>query len=332
MQRRQFIKLLGGAGAMALHKTGMACSPEYSIDTEHSFSEHEATVAIRGLKKVTRVLHIADSHISVLDEREAAFHKFAARMDKAYRSVSHYKTRQPSKPTDNFLELMERGADKQVDLIALTGDIINNPSPASARFVAEAVKKTGIPFMYVAGNHDWHYEGMPGSLAQLRRTWIEKSLLPLYGGKNPLYASSVVGGINFVTIDNSIYQVNDEQLAFFRRQAARPMPLVLLMHIPLYLPKDANRNSVSTCGDPRWGWEIDKNYKTERRERWSKDGNLPSTTAFLKSVQQARNLAAVLVGHTHRARADAISQTAIQYVTGRSVDAQHRLLTFKPLP
>jgi 3',5'-cyclic AMP phosphodiesterase CpdA len=331
MQRRQFLKLLGSAGAMALHNTGMAYSQEYSIDTVHSFSEHEATIAIGGLKKVTRVLHISDSHISVFDDREAAFHQYAARMDKAYRSVPHYKTKQPSRSTGNFLELMKRGTDKQVDLIALTGDIINNPSPASARFVAEAVKKTGIPFMYVAGNHDWHYEGMPGTLSQLRKTWIDKSLLPLYGGKNPLYASSVIDGINFVTIDNSTYQVNDQQLAFFRRQAARPMPLVLMMHIPLYLPKDAKRKSVSTCGDPRWGWDIDRNYKTERRERWSKDGNLPSTTALLKAVQQARNLAAVLVGHTHSARADAISETAVQYVAARAVDGRHRLLTFKPL-
>ncbi|MBN2296027.1 MAG: metallophosphoesterase [Pirellulales bacterium] len=332
MKRRQFLKLLGSAGAMAWHDSGMACSREYTIDTVHSFSEHEATIAIRGLKKVTRVLHVADSHISVFDESEAAFHQYAARMDKAYSSVPHYKTGKPTRPADNFLKLMKMGTDKQVQLIALTGDIINNPSPASVRFVAKAVKKTGIPFMYVAGNHDWHYEGLPGTRAQLRQTWIEKSLLPLYGVKNPLYASNVIGGINFVTIDNSTYQVNDEQLKFFRRETARNMPLVLLMHIPLYLPKDAGSNSVSICGDPRWGWDIDKNYKAERRERWSKDGNLPSTNAFVENVKQARNLAAVLVGHTHRSRADTISETAVQYVTALAADGQYRLITFKPLP
>ncbi|GAF71425.1 unnamed protein product, partial [marine sediment metagenome] len=307
------------------------CDENNQIITEHSFSDYEATVAIRGLKETTRVLHISDSHISVFDESEKEYHPYSSRMDNAYKSPPHYITGVNTTPAETFSELMDLAKKQNADMIALTGDIVNNPSKSSVKYIYESVQKTGIPSIYVAGNHDWHYEGMKGSMATLRQTWIQNSLLPLYGGENPLYSSHVIGGINFVTIDNSTYQVNAEQLRFYIKQITRAMPIVLLMHIPLYLDKDAERKGISTCGDPRWGWDMDKNYEIERRERWSRNGNQPSTVEFLESVKTTANLAAVIVGHTHRARADKVTEHAIQYVTGRSADGQHRLLIFKPL-
>ena len=121
-------------------------------------------------------------------------------------------------------------------------------------------------------------------------------------------------------------------MIFLKEQDALAMPIVLLMHIPLYLPKDAENENIGTCGDPRWGWDRDKGYEVEQRERWSLNGNSPSTIEFLEVAKNSSNLVAILVGHTHKARADKFSATAVQYVTGRSVDGQHRIVTFNPLP
>ena len=331
MKRRQFLKTMGKTGALGLISTTIGCSQKQQIETMHSFSDYEATIAIKGLKKTTTVMHIADSHISVIDENEKEFHGYSARMDKAYNPVPHYKTGKQTTPIDSFLELMDLAQNQNVDMMVLTGDIVNNPSKSSVRFVSGSVQKIGVPSIYVAGNHDWHYEGMQGSREKLRQTWIQNSLLPLYDGKNPLYSSQVINGINFVTIDNSTYQVNEEQLNFYKKQMARSIPVVLLMHIPLYLPKDAERDHVATFGDPHWGWDIDHSFELERRERWGKSGNSPSTIEFLDVVKKSTNLAAVLVGHTHRAKADKISETAVQYVTRKSADGGHRLFTFKAL-
>lgn len=43
-----------------------------------------------------------------------------------------------------------------------------------------------IPCRYIAGNHDWHFEGSGPDIPQpeLRRRWIKK-LAPLYAGENP---------------------------------------------------------------------------------------------------------------------------------------------------
>ncbi|MDX2429866.1 MAG: metallophosphoesterase [Bacteroides sp.] len=299
--------------------------------TVHSSSDYEATIAISGLKKTSRILHVADSHISVFDEGEEKYHPYGARMDHAYDSVPHYITAKNTTPVESFSELMELAESQNFDLLALTGDIINNPSKSSVKFVLESVQKTGIPSIYLAGNHDWHYEGMTGSMASLRQSWIENSLLPLYGGSNPFYSSHMIGGINYVAIDNSTYQIDEKQLTFFKEQEALNVPIVLLMHIPLYLPKDAENENIVTCGDPRWGWDADKGYEVEQRERWSRNGNLPSTIEFREEAKSSTNLVAILVGHTHKARADQFSATAVQYVTGRSVDGQHRIVTFIPL-
>lgn len=332
MKSNYYLKISTQLTTAFLVLIATGCSEKHHFTAVHTNFENEATIAIKGLKETTKVLHISDSHISVVDDNEKEFHIYSTRMDNAYKSVPHYKTKESTTPDQTFSELMDLAESQNVDVIALTGDIINNPSKSSVTFVAESLGKTGIPFIYTAGNHDWHYEGMEGSAATLRETWIQNSLLPLYNGSNPLYSSHVIGGINFVALDNSNYQINEEQLNFFQEQADRPMPIVLLMHIPLYLPKNAERNHINTCGDPRWGWDMDDNYEIERRERWSRHGNLPSTVQFLEAAKKCASLIAILAGHTHRPSADQFSETAVQYVTGRSADGQHRLIVFKPLP
>ncbi len=135
-------------------------------------------IAIKELLETIRIIHITDSHVSVLSKNEKEYHPYSRRMDKAFKS--------------------------------------------SASFIYESLKATDIPYIYIAGNHDWRYEGMEGSSERLRQTWINNRLLPLYGGITTLYSSRVIGGINFVAIDNSIYQVNEDQLHFVGRRLPHP--------------------------------------------------------------------------------------------------------------
>ena len=291
----------------------------------------EDLIPIKGLLETFRILHITDSHVSVLSNNEKEYHSYSSRMDNAYKTVKHYKTKTKTTSSKMFLDLLEVAKKENVDLIVLTGDIVNNPSQSSTSFIHESLKSTDIPYIYITGNHDWHYEGMQGSAESLRQIWIDNSLLPLYGGKNALYSSLVIGGINFVAIDNSTYQVNEDQLQFYKTQLKRNFPIVLLLHIPLYLGKEAKWKGITVCGNPNWGWDMDRNYKIERRERWSKTGNLASTSEFLETVKKCSNLITVLAGHTHKARVGSISEFVNQYVTGCSRYGHYRLLRFEPL-
>jgi predicted MPP superfamily phosphohydrolase len=301
-----------------------------AVKTAHSSTATTAEIQIRGLAKAITVLHVADSHISVRDDSEKAYHSYAARMDKAFVKVKHFKTGKTARPADHFVGLMTAARTRQVDLITLTGDIVNNPSKSSVAFVEKAVRDTGIESLFIAGNHDWHYEGEKGTADELRKKWTTTALAPLYRNRDPLCYAVQSGGINFVAIDDSTFQVNDKQLAFFKAEASRGLPTVLLVHIPLHLSCFAE-GDVSTCGNPKWGWDNDRGYKVERRGRWPNTGNRKSTVAFVETVRKTENLVATLAGHEHCNRADALSTSTVQYLTAAACSGHNRIVTFRPM-
>ena len=332
MIRRTFIPvaMLVALGSLL---TDHYASGQTSIAVRHQSTDDSATIQVAGLKKPVVVLHVSDTHISVRDNSEAQLWQFSDRMDNSYgKPRAHAQTGQKALPAEHFRGLMAMAKAKNVDLIALTGDIVNNPSQSSVQYVSQALTETGIRSLYISGNHDWHYEGMPGSDGALRKEWSHRQLLPLCAGRDPMGYSEVVGGINFVAIDNSTYQVTDEQLALFEKEIARGLPTVLLVHIPIWTGKNVGRPASDSCGDPQWGGDADRNYSIERRERWAKEGNLKSTTAFVERVKTSANLIAVLAGHTHRAKAEELSASAVQYVARAGCEGAYRLVTFEPLP
>lgn len=136
------------------------------------------------------------------------------------------------------------------------------PSEESVSFVKGVLDSSTIPYLYSSGNHDWHFEGLPGSSDDLRAEWREKSLLPLYGkrgnslsfsysssrpraclgkvvyfhkklsqyavsagGRNPSHWSEdSPSGLRFVAIDNSTYQISEEQLGADGAAAGKNAP------------------------------------------------------------------------------------------------------------
>ncbi len=249
------------------------------------------------IKEPMKVVHIADTHLFKDDERGIPYQQYSERMAKAYNQTTHFKTFEETNPEETFVRSLAYAKEINADLITLIGDIFSFPSEAAIEWVDAKLKETGIPYIYTAGNHDWHYEGMEGSLEALRDTWIRKRLLRLYQGNHPLMAAYDIKGIRFLAIDNSTYQINEEQLAFFNEQVASGMPLVLLAHIPMYAP---GKGVGFGCGNPNWGAKTDQVFKLERRPQWPEDGHTPTTFEFHKKVFSTPNLLGIFSGHIHR--------------------------------
>jgi predicted phosphodiesterase len=262
-----------------------------------------------------RILHITDSHISVdVDEGDYA--------DNASRMYNAFKDRDT---VASFERQLAVAVDENVDLIALGGDQVNYPSAQMVDVIIDRLEATGKPWIYTAGNHDWHYEGLPTHGPVLREQW-RGPLLPLYAGRGPHASSIEIKGLRIIAIDNSTFQVDEDQLAFFVDQTSDDTPVLLLVHIPLSVG-DLRQREKPVCGDPRWGWDTDTNFETERRDRWPETGNLVSTEAFVQCVSETPNLAAVLCGHIHEERIDAISDRSSQYVTAPGFQGVCRLVT-----
>ena len=190
---------------------------------------------------------------------------------------------------------MNRAREAQADIVLLVGDIISFPTLANIDHLRAELDRCGLPWLYVAGNHDWHFEGDSGSDIEQRARWAESRLKPFYQGENPIMYSRVVKGVRMVMIDNSVYHVLPEQLAFWKQEAAKGDPIALFMHIPLWL----EGWNITTCGHPDWGAATDPYWEIERRERWA-EKLMPSTYAFREAVINTPNLVGVFTGHKHK--------------------------------
>ena len=305
--------------------------PKWTV--QHSWTDATARIEIQRLQHKLKVLHLSDTHVTCSDETDLPFKQYSARMDRAYERTRHYQTGVSSVPIEYLRRLLQFAQGEKVDFIVLTGDIVNNPSRTSVSAVRRELENVNIPYAYVAGNHDWHYEGMTGTADQLRETWRKNHLRPLFHTDALSHYAVVKAGINFIAIDNSTYQVTEQQLRFFQAQMGLNLPAVLLMHIPLSLGSFPSLQ----CGHPNWGSQRDRNYKIERRQRWPETGNLKSTLDFVRQVGRSDNLIALLCGHIHSARVDRVqplafpgitSASALQYTTRAGAVGGHRLVTF----
>ena len=119
-----------------------------------------------------------------------------------------------------------------------------------------------------------------------------------------MMAAYEIHGVRFLAIDNSQYEILPEQLTFFREQVNSGMPLVLMVHIPLYAP---GRPVGFGCGHPQWGAATDKNHEIERRPSWPESGHTQSTIDFRREVFEADNLLGIFAGHIHRQSLDVLN-------------------------
>ena len=302
MKRRSFLKGTTTAiTGLGLSSASFANSGMKTIDKPikvcATLDQQKLSFYAEVIKESVKVVHIADTHLFMDDKRGIPFQGYSNRMAKAYNQTTHFQTREKTNPKKSFEQTLAFAKEVNADLINLVGDIFSFPSEGAIEWVLSKLRATGIPFIYIAGNHDWHYEGMKGDLESLRDTWIEKRLQPLYQGNHHLMAAYDIKGIRFLAIDNSTYQINEEQLAFISAQIRTGLPLVLLVHIPMYAP---GKNISFGCGNPFWGAATDRSFELERRPKWPESGHTQTTFNFYKKVFNAPNIMGVFAGHKHR--------------------------------
>ena len=253
-----------------------------------------------GLEKPFSVLHISDTHFTEAypDEdakkqklKEVRTQTFGGRQEEALRDSLAW-------------------AKLNVDYVVHTGDLIDWQSRANF----DLVKKYFGPGMCGSmGNHEFSrymwLEKAENSEAYKDRTRKE------VGAACPFdisLQSTVVNGVNFVTLDDVYGYVTAAQVARFRAEVAKGLPIVLCMHVP-FMSEHIWRADLKFWrpGKKFVGGPVPEatgDYLVQQRDVVTRD--------FIAYLKTEPLLKAILAGHLHITVQDRFSPTAMQYVVG----------------
>ena len=262
-----------------------------------------------GLPEPFSLLHVSDTHLTA-----------------AYPDELPMRLRQCADRTEIFGGLQEDAfattlawARKHVDYIVHTGDLIDFQSRANFDLVRKYFGEAGVPLAACVGNHEYYRREAPHERTRAPG-YDERSRPELAAafGFDPTFHATVLGGVNFVLIDDVHGTVTAEQAARFRAEAKKGLPIVLCMHVPFYMERSWQVCAKFWSRAEREGAAIHfrsaaipdpaGEYKLQLTD--------PVTKDFIAYLRGEPLLKAILAGHVHFAIEERFSPTAMQYTVG----------------
>lgn len=195
---------------------------------DKSLSVLKTTVQI-GLDKPFRFLHVTDSHICLDDEG-----KPSGRQSWVHQKFENCEI-------EYFLAVCEHAKREGLPVVH-TGDIYDFQSQKAFAFTDEHFAP--LDYILAGGNHDYFGTWPPEANAQEEgRDYKLRYLADVapHIKSNLFFDSRVMGGVNFVVLDNSFYEITKEQVDMLRAEVAKGLPIVLCMHIPLFSEEHAEK-------------------------------------------------------------------------------------------
>lgn len=260
-------------------------------------------------------LHVSDSHLTLVNGDDAGDKrkvKLANGRIRTFPNAEHYLAKAIATAHANH------------DLLLHTGDLIDFVSCGN---LARAGQTFAADDWYVSsGNHEFSkYVGEAVEDAAYKADSYARvqTVFP----NDLTFASRVVKGVNFVAIDNVYYNVTEAQHALFKKEVAKGLPIILMCHVPFYLPRLcakqlARNSSANVTGAPL---EITSRYSAYREAQQRTD---QPTADFIAWLKEQPLLKGILCGHLHKYHEERFSPTAMQYVCSGGFLGQVQRITF----
>ena len=221
-------------------------SPKYDTHPEawHGIDPADFEVKIKGLTRDYTFFHLTDLHMGELTPDEATEMPDERRAYARRRFEDFSREGQGAAALWN--DYMSRAKAEGADLLLLTGDIIDFPSDANVKILKDGIQSSGIPTLYVVGNHDW-------SFADDYHTPIAEAL------HRPKFAEICYGDpcISWVeyedlivcAVDDSRDRVVKDTVDKFFSLYEKGKPIILMMHVPLHV--DSMEADTRACWQGR---------------------------------------------------------------------------------
>ncbi len=311
MNRRDFISTIGAAGGL-FAASGLSAgitedrTPAETYDYFKRRNPHERlSLAYRhvkiGLEKPFSILHISDTHLCDVYAHEP----------ENKRSFAKLRTTTFGGYMEEALRDSLAWAKNNVDAVLHTGDLIDFQTEANYDLVKKYFGESPNLFG-CAGNHEYQrrlegeairntteYNDL--SAAELRKVFPFDLKLQ----------STVVGGVNFVSIEQTYGFVTKEQVERFHAEVKKGLPIVLCMHVPFMTDEiwRANRKFWAGCGRKYRSADLDAargDYKRQLED--------PVTSSFIAYLRKEPLLKAICAGHLHITVDDQFSPTAREFL------------------
>lgn len=268
------------------------------------FKLHTITTRIElGAEKPFKFVHISDNHQTSADERDIERKRELAKDRYRYFSSS-----------EEILRQARELALENDTFIAHTGDLIDFVSELNYDIAKEYADSCDV--FFASGNHEFsHYLGEAREDAEYRNRTLHRIQACF---KNDIrFDSRKVNGINIIAIDNSYHLFEEWQLDRLKEEVKHGMPIVLLMHAPLYEEtlyryqmKERKSESAYLMAVPD---ELVDTYPPDRQESQRADEITKEAYEYIKSEPLIK---VALTGHLHYNFECPDTVGFKQYVTG----------------
>lgn len=295
--------------AQMIMKLDMAISESKMLNVD------EVEIVIEGLEKSTKIIHVSDSHLTLTDSNDF------------FDAVNYQKTREEmfmSEVTDGvtatqrFDRVIGYAEANDVDLIALSGDIVDAPTSGNLKYFKNKMNATEIDHLYAFGNHDWTASWLDATLGGYQSNAQWDKHVPMFneiiGEGEEKIAVREYDGFTVIAVDNSNNQISQEQYAQLFPYLEAKTPIILMMHVPLYI--ESMESDVSAV----WGKPILMGAPAT---------NPTNTTQMFCNMLKSKSspVVAILAGHIHMDHIDDVSDknNAVQYTLGASFKGDVRV-------
>ncbi len=237
-----------------------------------------------GVDSPFSVIHISDTHLTYADMRDGE--RKVELAEKRSRIFPH---------AEEVLQKTSKLSKEKNIPVVHTGDLIDFVSVKNVERAKLFCDENDL-FM-AAGNHEFSlYVGEAKETAEYRN--ISLSFVQSAFKNDIRMSSRIINGVNFVAIDNGYYFFEEEQFIFLRKEVEKGLPIILLMHTPLY-EKNLYDVMMSRCecaylmGVPEKLMEC---YSQYRREQQGAD---ETTKKVIEYIASQNLIKGIVAGHEH---------------------------------
>ena len=258
----------------------------------------EKTTIKIGLDAPLKVLHITDSHLTLCDASDCD----------AKKALAESRSKDMERFEGSSLLYLEEAlayGRENCDCIVHSGDLTDFVSHGNSQYVGEAWEDDAYRM---------------NSYMQIKDAF----------GVNLRFASHISGGINFVGVDNGYYKFEDWQLARLTMEEEKGLPVVLVLHNPLFedmLFEESMRLHGGVCSY-LVGCDEAHIARYSDEYRMLQQRSDAATMRFVEHVHASKSICAILSGHLHMSYTACLPSGIPEIVTGGTYQGVAREITF----